>query len=459
VNLSSEPGDYIGGGADYSYTNADAAITVTASEAYLSITVRGNETWSGDFQLPDSLTQLEVGTYTNLTRFPFHDAAVGGLSWSGEGRGCNTLTGSITIEAVTYDGATLTSIDLQFEQYCEGGAFALRGDIHWDVDDTTTAPGPGAGPAGLWEPAAGVTPATGNFVYLESQPGDYIGGGVTYLYTLADAQVSVSAADARLSVSINGNEWWNGDFQGMNSISRLEAGYYGDLQRYPFHNPLKGGLSWSGEGRGCNTLTGWFVVDSVTYDGAALATIELRFEQHCEGGVPALNGAIRWDVNDATSAPGPVAPPAGLWEPPVGATPASGNYVYLESEIGDYVGAGGTYLYTPTDSQLTANAVDARLELQVDGAESWQGEFQGMDSISRLEVGYYGDLQRYPFHNPARGGLSWIGEGRGCNTLTGWFVVDSVTYDGATLTAIELRFEQHCEGGDAALNGEIRWAQ
>lgn len=97
-----------------------------------------------------------------------------------------------------------------------------------------------------------------------------------------------------MHLAITGAENWNGEFQGMNFLTELEAGYYGALQRYPFHNPVKGGLSWSGEGRGCNTLTGWFVVDSVTYNGAAVTAIDLRFEQHCEGGTPALFGEIHW---------------------------------------------------------------------------------------------------------------------------------------------------------------------
>ena len=41
----------------------------------------------------------------------------------------------------------------------------------------------------------------------------------------------------------------------------------------------------------------------------------------------------------------------------------------------------------------------------------------------------------------------------------GWFVVDAVTYVGDTLTAIDLRFEQHCEGHAPALRGEIHWIQ
>lgn len=458
INLISDSGDYIGAGKNYAYSLADSLITVTANAARLSVSVRGDESWRGEFQLPDTQTQLAVGVYTNLTRYGFHVASVGGLSWTGEGRGCNTLSGTITINEVVYDGTNLVLIDLEFEQHCEGGTAALRGDIYWDANDATSPPGPAALPAGLWEPAAGVTPGTGNYVYLESQSGDYIGQGNNYLYTLADAVITVSDAGGRLAVSINGNESWSGDFQVMSSISFLEAGYYGDLQRYPFHNPVKGGLNWSGEGRGCNTLTGWFVVDSVTYDGNTLTAIDMRFGQDCEAGGPVLNGEVHWDVSDMTGSAGPVVPPpTNLWEPVAGVTPDTGNFVYLESEIGDYIGAGGTYLYTLADAIIDVSSTSALLNVSIDGNENWYGEFQGMNSLMRLEVGYYGDLQRYPFHNPVKGGLSWYGEGRGCNTLTGWFVVDSVTYDGDVLRAFDLRFEQHCEDGGPALRGAIHW--
>ncbi|MFB3105615.1 MAG: hypothetical protein ACE1ZA_11940, partial [Pseudomonadales bacterium] len=261
----------------------------------LTVDIDGDEGWTGEFQLPDTSLVLEVGTYANLTRYPFHDAAVGGLSWSGEGRGCNTLDGSIIIDSVTYNGSTLTDIDLSFEQYCDGNSLALRGEIHWTADDTTTPPGPVVPPpTGLWEPMQGSTPATDNYIYLVSDQGDFIGAGAAYLYTDATAVITVDATDGGVSVSVTGTEGWNGDFQAMDILTDLEAGYYGGLQRYPFHNPVKGGLSWSGEGRGCNTLTGWFVVDSVTYNVDALTAIDLRFEQHCEGDTPALHGEIHW---------------------------------------------------------------------------------------------------------------------------------------------------------------------
>jgi hypothetical protein len=295
ITLTSDTDDYIGAGENYAYTLADALITITAQDGLLTVDIDGDEWWTGEFQLPDIYPSLEVGTYNNLTRYPFHDAAVGGLSWSGEGRGCNTLDGLMTIDSVTYNGTELTNIDLSFEQYCEAGTSALRGQVHFDASDATTPPGPVVpAPNDLWAPMEGVTPATGNYVYLTSQQGDFIGAGADYLYTDATAAITVDATDGNLSVTVTGAEGWNGEFQVMNFLTELEAGYYGDLQRYPFHNPVKGGLSWSGEGRGCNTLTGWFAVDSVTYDTGALTAVDLRFEQHCEGGTPALFGEIHW---------------------------------------------------------------------------------------------------------------------------------------------------------------------
>lgn len=461
VRLQSDAGDYIGSGQSYFYTQADAQISVSSTGGHLSINIYGDQDWTGDFQVPNTFSQLQAGSYLNLSRYPFHDPAHGGLNWSGEGRGCNTLSGWIVIDNVTYVGNVLTAIDLRFEQHCESNSAALHGQIHWTSSDGTAPPGPvNPPPSGLWQPPAGSTPATGNYVYLQSDFGDYIGAGQTSLYTQANSQITVNTTGGHFSLIISGNQDWHGDFQAMSGISQLRPGYYGNLQRYPFHNPTRGGLDWFGEGRGCNTLAGWFVIDSVSFVNSILTAIDLRFEQHCEGAAAALHGSIHWTANDSTTPPGPVnPPPTGLWQPSPGSTPASGNYIYLQSDVGDYIGQGQTYTYTPSNSTIGINASGGYLATSVSGIASWVGNFQTMSNISQLQPGYYGGLQRYPFHNPTQGGLSWSGEGRGCNTLTGWFVVDNVNYVNGVLTAIDLRFEQHCESNSAALHGQIHWAQ
>lgn len=258
-----------------------------------------------------------------------------------------------------------------------------------------------------------------------------------------------------IQLTIAGDQGWNATFQVPNG-AQLASGSYTNATRWPFQGS-GAGLSWDGEGRGCNTLTGFFTIDTVSWSagvGSSLLSLDMRFEQHCEGGTAALRGTIHWCADDPTSALGPVTPvPSNLWQPPTGATPPSGNFVYLQSEQGDYIGQGATSLY---QTSIVVNGSGARATVSAGG---YSGSFQGMNSISELKVGYYGNLMRYPFNNPALGGLDWSGNGRGCNRLTGWFVVDRVNYVNGLLAGIELRFEQHCEGLSPALHGAVRWGQ
>ena len=155
---------------------------------------------------------------------------------------------------------------------------------------------------------------------------------------------------------------------------------------------------------------------------------------------------------------GPIWPPPPLWAAPPGATPASGTYVYLDSDPGDYIGAGTRVTYTPLDAVIRVSTSTSRVSFDIQQGDGFgNGDFQGPSTISQLERGYYPNLTRYPFHDPAFGGLDWFGNGRGCNTLTGWFVVDNVAWSGTALAAIDLRFEQHCEGASPALHGQVHW--
>ena len=89
---------------------------------------------------------------------------------------------------MSFASGSLTSIDVRFEQHCDGATPVLHGKIHWRFDDPTQAPGPqNPPPANLWAPAPGAVPATGNVFYLESDPGDFIGQGQTRLYTNSNA--------------------------------------------------------------------------------------------------------------------------------------------------------------------------------------------------------------------------------------------------------------------------------
>src|SRR5262245_43929359 len=52
LKLTSDPGDFVGDGKSYSYTQANADFMVTAQGGLLAVDVLGNEKWHGVFQMP-----------------------------------------------------------------------------------------------------------------------------------------------------------------------------------------------------------------------------------------------------------------------------------------------------------------------------------------------------------------------------------------------------------------------
>lgn len=272
-----------------------------------------------------------------------------------------------------------------------------------------------AGVATIWRPAAGQVPASGNYVYLQSEPGDAVGGGATYTYTQADAVLEVGAAGPQLTVQVHGEKEWRGNFAVTPVRGRFEPGYYGRLGNGGELDQAS--ISWSADGSGC-AADGWIAVDKVAYDGDAPAALDLRFEQQCGGTGAPLRGQVHWAPGDGTRPPGPVpvpAPPAmGSWQPPPGATPASGNYLYLLSEAGDYLGDGKTFLLAGANVTMDVRSSGAHVQMSVSGPDgTWYGDFGGMVGLDRVTPGYYAGLRRYGFHNPAKGGLDWRGLGRG----------------------------------------------
>jgi hypothetical protein len=86
---------------------------------------------------------LTVGTYSGAARFPFQAPDQPGLSVFGDGRGCNTLTGSFTVLAISYgpDG-NIASFDATLEQHCEGGAPALHGEFRFNANPVVSLAAP-----------------------------------------------------------------------------------------------------------------------------------------------------------------------------------------------------------------------------------------------------------------------------------------------------------------------------
>ena len=138
LTMVSDPSDYIGAGQFYFYTPADGTFSAQQNNAKgVSLafnTPSFEHWWYLDFAAPNS-QPLTVGTYTGAVRFPFQEAGQSGLSVYGDGRGCNTLTGTFQVLEIAY-GATndIIAFNATFEQHCEGGSAVLRGEIRYNAN-------------------------------------------------------------------------------------------------------------------------------------------------------------------------------------------------------------------------------------------------------------------------------------------------------------------------------------
>ncbi len=131
----------------------------------------------------------------------------------------------------------------------------------------------------------------------------------------------------------------------------------------------------------------------------------------------------------------------------------------IDSEPGDGIGQGQQLVYVPPTSTFSvATFSPGWIFIQVtgaDGSDFWSASLKAAGA-GTLAVGTYEDAHRlgdatYP-------GLDVAGQGRGCNMSSGRFVIGELERDGAgNVTTLAVSFEQHCEGGPAALFGEIRY--
>jgi len=87
--------------------------------------------WSVDFGTDKIPAPMAVGVYEDAERAPFAPAGKPGLSISGDGRGCNVLSGRFQVVEFNRSGSNLTSFTATFEQHCEKGIPALRGCVHF----------------------------------------------------------------------------------------------------------------------------------------------------------------------------------------------------------------------------------------------------------------------------------------------------------------------------------------
>ena len=151
-------------------------------------------------------------------------------------------------------------------------------------------------------------------------PQSWVSGGATESLTPAQNYTFSPSINYQNGVSFSiiqsgYTNWWYLDFASATQTP-LQVGYYGNAIRFPF-NVYDGvyqltnqnGLSFVGDGRGDNGLTGYFDVLQVDYSpGGSLRDFAADFVQYDEGVQAAANyGSIRYN---STIAPSPVPEPS-----------------------------------------------------------------------------------------------------------------------------------------------------
>lgn len=341
---------------------------------------------------------------------------------------------------------------------CGGGGDSGTGAVTPPPPEPVFLPTPV--PAGTWAPPAGSTPAKGNYVYLQSDPGDPVGNGKTLSYERSNANVTLESSGGQLRLRVDGDQIWDASLHAMRNLSQFQAGYYADLKLAPQHDQAKGGLTWSRDGKACSNASGWFAVDKVSYTQGQLDAIDLRFEQRCGDAGGALRGALHWQAQDAApvpAEPGPVLPmPSNLWKADAGLLPASGNYLHIQRITADSGGETLAFTATPKDALFKINANFNRLSFEVSGEQRWTGDIRTMRGLQRLRRGHYG-LPASQI-DPVLSSLSMMGPlASSCTDAAAWFAIDQIAYTDEVLQAIEMRFERQCAGAKGLVRGQLRW--
>jgi hypothetical protein len=129
----SDAGDYIGVGEVRRVTAAETPFrAVTALDGrYVQVATTAPDYWSLEFMAPGG-SRLSVGNYEGALRAGALDVTRPGIDISGRARGCNRIAGRFDVRDISIgsDGV-LTRFHATYEQHCEAGTPALRGEVRF----------------------------------------------------------------------------------------------------------------------------------------------------------------------------------------------------------------------------------------------------------------------------------------------------------------------------------------
>jgi len=247
--------------------------------------------------------RLTAGIYNDARRFPFNDFD-NGLSLSGLGSGCNTLTGSFRIVEIEYTNDVLTKLLADFQQRCDGSNRKMIGSIDFDASREDAVLPPIALPLGSPSP----TLPDGSTLIVEGSENTFIVRD-TLLLSTSNSTFSASSSSPNSSISISittneGNTRYSLDMRRSSfdidplRNTPLSVGVYENATRAAFSEPLAG-LTFSGNGSGCNTSAGSFNIYEIMFDQSGeLRRLVADFEQFCGSRSEPIRGSIDLDLSE-----------------------------------------------------------------------------------------------------------------------------------------------------------------
>jgi len=140
LRMTSEPGDFIGGGVPRTYDQSTATFRqvfgpVPPEGIDIELgTMQQEDEWDLEF-VPPPGQRLHLGTYQIAVGTPLNQDGGAGLAIQGEGRGCDFVSGSFTITRLKFTPAgDLQAFDATFVQRCDyhPDAPALQGQLRFD---------------------------------------------------------------------------------------------------------------------------------------------------------------------------------------------------------------------------------------------------------------------------------------------------------------------------------------
>lgn len=128
---TSDVGDYVGGGLSQTFTGATSTFSMQGyGNGGVSYIASGKREYWSALLTPPTGEQFEAGRTYQAQRS--NGAGIAGLDVSGNSRGCNTVTGQLTITKLARgDDGSIKALAATFVQHCEGADAALRGTIRY----------------------------------------------------------------------------------------------------------------------------------------------------------------------------------------------------------------------------------------------------------------------------------------------------------------------------------------